>query len=176
MFSWFGPHCPCDPSAKQWVEERLQWLTKQFGLHILLERPVILPAAEFFPGRWDGTPEAAREMILRVCGHMGVDPTRVKLRFFTNKTPEHMGGEAGFAVGTWSTGGGGGGSDRFSLGEYGGSVRTASGRGRICTGRPTFPCRCWHTPWLTSHGIATKPGLLGPAICAGRRGRNSRWR
>jgi hypothetical protein len=38
MFGWFRPGCPCDPAAKSWVEERLQWLSKQFGLHILLER------------------------------------------------------------------------------------------------------------------------------------------
>ena len=44
MFGWFRPTCPCDPAAKQWVEDRLQWLTRQFGLHILLERPIILPS------------------------------------------------------------------------------------------------------------------------------------
>jgi hypothetical protein len=43
MFGWFRPTCPCDPAAKRWVEERLRWLTRQFGLHILLERPIILP-------------------------------------------------------------------------------------------------------------------------------------
>ena len=59
MFGWFGSICPCDSAAKSWVEDRLQWLSKQFGLHILLERPIILPTAEFFPDPWDGTPEAS---------------------------------------------------------------------------------------------------------------------
>ena len=74
MFGWFGPTCPCDPAAKRWVESRLQWLTQQFGLHILLERPIILPTPEFFPDPWDGSPKAVRAMFRRVCGYMGVDP------------------------------------------------------------------------------------------------------
>jgi hypothetical protein len=53
MFGWFRPTCPCDPSAKRWVEERLDWLSHEFGLHILLERPIILPTADFFPDDWD---------------------------------------------------------------------------------------------------------------------------
>jgi hypothetical protein len=59
MFGWFRPRCPCDPAAKRWVEDRLQWLSKQFGLHILLERPIIVPTAEYFPDAWDGSPKAA---------------------------------------------------------------------------------------------------------------------
>ena len=64
MFGWFKPTCPCDPAAKQWVENRLRWLTRQFGLGILLERPVILPTAEFFPDPWDGSPRAAQRMLV----------------------------------------------------------------------------------------------------------------
>ena len=41
MFGWFSPICPCDPAAKLWIESRLEWLTRQFGLHVLLESPVI---------------------------------------------------------------------------------------------------------------------------------------
>ena len=67
MFGWFGPTCPCDPEAKRWVEDRLAWLSKRFGLHTLLEAPVILPTHEFFPDPWDSSAKAVRQMFHRVC-------------------------------------------------------------------------------------------------------------
>jgi hypothetical protein len=107
MFSWFRPTSPCDPAAKRWVEERLRWLTNQFGLHILLERPVILPTAEFFPDAWDGSPKAVRRMFRRVCEYMGVDPDVVELKLFTDRTPRAMrelDPALGTTAGTWSGG------------------------------------------------------------------------
>lgn len=102
MFGWFRPTCPCDPQAKRWVEDRLRWLSKQFGLHILLERPIILPTPEFFPDDWDGTPRAARRMFHRVCEYMGVEKDDVELEFFNDRPIDPS---AGFAAGTWSRGG-----------------------------------------------------------------------
>jgi hypothetical protein len=105
MFGWFRPVCPCDAAAKPWLEERLGWLTRQFGLHVLLEAPVILPTEEFFPDPWDGTPKAARRMFRRVCEYMGVDTDAVELRFFDDPTPQSVHAldpSRGFAAGTWS--------------------------------------------------------------------------
>lgn len=102
MFGWFRPRCPCDPEAKRWVEERLQWLAKQFGLHILLERPIILPTAEHFPDAWDGSTKAARRMFRRVCGYMHVDPESVELRFGSEKRHDPFSG--GKAAASWSSG------------------------------------------------------------------------
>ncbi len=107
MFGWFRPTCPCDPATKQWIEERLRWLAKQFGLHILLERPIILPTAEFFPDPWDGSTKAARRMFERVCEYMGVDPDVLELQFFTDRTPSTVVAidpTRGFAAGTWQGG------------------------------------------------------------------------
>ena len=88
MFEWlFAPSCPCDPEAKRWVEDRLRWLSRQFGLHILLERPVILPTDEFFPDPYDGSPEAVQKMFRRVCRFMEVNPRNVDLRFYADRTP-----------------------------------------------------------------------------------------
>jgi hypothetical protein len=105
MFNWFQPVCPCDPAAKPWVEERLHWLTRQFGLHVLLEQPVVLPTEEFFPDPWDGSPKAARRMFNRVCGYMGVDPGAVELRLFDEKTTSlhALDPTLGIAAGTWSS-------------------------------------------------------------------------
>lgn len=105
MFGWFRPTCPCDPSAKQWVEDRLRWLVKQFGLHIILERPIVLPTPEFFPDPWDGTEQAARKMFRRVCKYMGVPADAVGLRFFNDQTTptDRALGQDTFAAGTWSS-------------------------------------------------------------------------
>jgi hypothetical protein len=104
MFDWFRPTCPCDPAAKPWVEDRLRWLTGQFGLHVLLERPVILPTEEFFPDPWDGSPKSARAMFHRVCEYMGVDRRSVELCFYDEKRGSltALDPALGIAAGTWS--------------------------------------------------------------------------
>jgi hypothetical protein len=66
------------------VEDRLRWLSRQFGLHILLERPVILPTHEFFPDPYDGSRQAVRIMFRRVCSYMEVDPSLCALRFVSD--------------------------------------------------------------------------------------------
>ncbi len=106
MFDWlFRPTCPCDAAAKPWVEQRLRWLSRQFGLHLMLERPMILPTQEFFPDPWDGTPRAGQAMFRRVCGYMGVTPGQVRLEFFddqTSRTILALDPSMGIAAGTWS--------------------------------------------------------------------------
>jgi hypothetical protein len=107
MFGWFKPTCPCDPEAKRWVENRLRWLTKQFGLHILLERPIILPTDEFFPDPYDGSPKAVHMMFHRVCGYMEVNPDRVEMQLYDDQTPGAIASMfGGFAAGTWQGGDG----------------------------------------------------------------------
>jgi hypothetical protein len=76
-------------------------LAKQFGLHILLERPIILPTSEYFPDAWDGSPKTARRMFRRVCGYMNVDPDRVELRF--NSEKRHDPFSDGMAAASWSS-------------------------------------------------------------------------
>ena len=109
MFGWLRPTCPCDPAAKRWVEDRLRWLTRQFGLHILLERPIVLPTDEFFPDPYDGSPKAARLIFRRVCRLMQVDPDTVSFELFADSTPgsvSAMDPGRGFAGGTWQEGNG----------------------------------------------------------------------
>jgi hypothetical protein len=104
MFGWFSPVCPCDPAAKQWIENRLEWLTRQFGLHILLESPVILPTSEFFPDQWDGSEQAVFHLFHRVCRYMRVDNEAVQLKLFIDKRVKRFASD-GFpdmAAGTWS--------------------------------------------------------------------------
>src|SRR5579862_2068901 len=107
MFGFGHPTCPCDPSAKRWVEGCIQMLAGHFGLHVLLERPIILPTNEFFPDAYDGSPGAVRVMFGRVCSYMGVDPDQVELEIFTDRTPHSISAldpSLGFAAGTWQGG------------------------------------------------------------------------
>jgi hypothetical protein len=107
MFGLFQPTCPCDAAAKRWVEERLQWLARKFGLHILLERPILLPTDAFFPDPYDGSPKAVRRMFRRVCKYMEVDPEAVDMKLFTDRTPRSMVAfdlTGGLAAGTWQGG------------------------------------------------------------------------
>ena len=104
MFGWFRPTCPCDPVAKRWIEDRLAWLSRQFGLHILLERSVILPTADFFPDPWDGSEAAAQRMFRRVCDYMGVNPHRVEIEFFNDRSHGSIAHDPtlrGISAGTW---------------------------------------------------------------------------
>jgi hypothetical protein len=107
MFGWFRPSCPCDPEAKRWVENRLEWLTRQFGLHILLEQPVVLPTDEFFPDAYDGSPKAVRRLFRRVCKYMQVASDSVEIKLFNHRTPPLASGSGamlGISAGTWSGG------------------------------------------------------------------------
>jgi hypothetical protein len=114
MFGWFRPTCPCDPAAKDWVEDRLRWLTKEFGLHILLERPIILPTPEFFPDPYNTSPDSVRALFDRVCGYMGIDSDHLEIRVFTDPS---AGGT--FAAGTWEEGGRSKHANEISVGPRG---------------------------------------------------------
>jgi hypothetical protein len=102
MFGLFRPTCPCDPSAKAWIEQRLQWLTKQFGLGVLLESKIVLPTPEFFPDAYDGSEKAVRRMFHRVRGYMGVSKNAVDLELFNDTSSGRMfDPNGGYAAGTW---------------------------------------------------------------------------
>jgi hypothetical protein len=82
VFDWlFRPSCPCDPAAKEWVEERLEWLSEEFDDSAFNGRRVVLPTPEFFPDPYDRSKKSVRALLDRVCGFMDVIPDLVKLRF-----------------------------------------------------------------------------------------------
>ena len=84
MFGWFRPTCPVEPHAKRWIEERLRWLSDQFGFDVFTQRTVILPLAEFFPDPYDGSDGSVRALLDRVCGYMDADPGLVEMELYTN--------------------------------------------------------------------------------------------
>lgn len=104
MFGLFRPTCPCDPAAKRWIEDKLNWLSKQFGLHILLERSVILPTVEFFPDQHNGSEECVHRLFDRVCEFMEVGHDSVELEIFDDTVGFGMASidpTRGIAGGTW---------------------------------------------------------------------------
>lgn len=100
MLGWlFPPSCPCDPAAKVWVEERLEWLAEEFDDHAFNGRRIVLPTREFFPDPYDGSQKAARRLFNRVCEFMDVIPELVQLRFKSDGGKLSVVNEAGMDVG-----------------------------------------------------------------------------
>ncbi len=85
MFDWFKPKCPVDAEAKRWIEDRLQWLSDQFGKETFTRRALILPTCDFFPDPMDGSFESVRNLLDQVCRYMDVEPDRVELELYKNK-------------------------------------------------------------------------------------------
>ncbi|HKB02043.1 MAG TPA: hypothetical protein VKD90_07475 [Gemmataceae bacterium] len=108
MFGWFRPTCPCDPAAKAWVEERLQWLVEEFDDTCFSDRHVMLPTPEFFPDPYDGSKKAVRTLLDRVCEYMGVLPDLVALKLVADAGQIWLVNDAGHylphAAGTYSEG------------------------------------------------------------------------
>lgn len=80
-FDCWKPKCPVGIRPKAWVELRMQWLVEQFGTKQLAQCKIVLPTEEYFPDPFDATPEAARRLLDRVCGYMGVYPAEITLQF-----------------------------------------------------------------------------------------------
>jgi hypothetical protein len=103
MFGLFRPSCPCDPPAKAWVEERLQWLVEEFDDTAFTGRQVVRPTPDFFPDPYDGSKKAVSRLLNRVCEYMDVVPDLVALKFtkdtgtigLVNEDGHEFGGAAG---------------------------------------------------------------------------------
>jgi len=109
MLGWlFKPSCPCDPAAKAWVEERLEWLTAEFDDSAFSGRRIVLPTPEFFPDPYDGSKKAVRILLDRVCGYMGVVPDLVAMKLVADAGKIWLVNEAGQylpgAAGTYAEG------------------------------------------------------------------------
>ncbi len=85
MLDWlFAPSCPCDVAAKEWVEERLDWLASEFDDSAFTGRRIVLPTREFFPDPYDGSEDSVRVLLERVCGYMDAIPDLIDLEYLSN--------------------------------------------------------------------------------------------
>jgi hypothetical protein len=86
MFDWlFRPTCPVEADDKKWLEGRMVWLTREFGLERLLDVRVILPTPKFFPDPYQGEERDVRALFKRVCRSMKIPREDVRLRFFEDE-------------------------------------------------------------------------------------------
>lgn len=82
MFGWLKgeSRCPVAPNLQAWLEGRVAWIAREFGIERLFDE-LVLPNDTFFPDEYHGTKDDARRLFEQVCEYMGVDPSRVDLRF-----------------------------------------------------------------------------------------------
>jgi hypothetical protein len=82
MNPMFGlrPKLPVTEEERLWVDEGFRRLGRMLGSSRLQNATVVLPTDEFFPDPWDGTESALKALFGRVCGYMGVNPSRVELQ------------------------------------------------------------------------------------------------
>lgn len=115
MFDWlFRPTCPCDRTAKAWLEDRLHWLYNEFPDNIFTTKRMVLPLPKYFPDKFDGSDASVQQMFDRVCQYMEVDREQIQLKIVQDaKDNFFLVNEAGHALphaaGTFSIG------DRYFL-------------------------------------------------------------
>lgn len=73
------PSCPIHPIAKDWLEDRLEWLFDQFGAEVFLVRPVVLPTHDLLPDGFDYSDTSLRRLLDRICDLMGANSASVDL-------------------------------------------------------------------------------------------------
>jgi hypothetical protein len=90
------------------LEERLEWLSREFQQSAFAGGPIVLPTPDFFPDRYDGSQDAARALAERVCDYMDVSPSLIDLRFHSTPRKLWLVNEAGkylpHAAGTYEEG------------------------------------------------------------------------
>jgi hypothetical protein len=79
LFGLWKPKCPLGLREKAWVEMRLRWLGEQFSVERLARAQVVMPTDDYFPEDYDGTLEAARVLLDRVCVLLGIPPAAVAI-------------------------------------------------------------------------------------------------
>ena len=76
-----GPKCPVSRDQKQWIEERMRWLQREFGPN-RTDVPVLQPTLQMFPRTWNGTPAESEELLRNLCEYMEVPRTSVSVNFY----------------------------------------------------------------------------------------------
>jgi HEAT repeat protein len=87
MYRQSSLKCPVDVFEKVWIERRMSWLARAFGVEFLSDAVVIEPTAEFFPDPYKGTENDARGIFDRVCEYMEIAPGSVDLGFLPTDDP-----------------------------------------------------------------------------------------
>lgn len=73
--------CPVDDEQRAWIEDRMLWLSDQFG-RLSAQGELAIPGPAFYPPDYRPTPEAITELVRRVEAVMGVEPDRITVELF----------------------------------------------------------------------------------------------
>ena len=92
---WFRNESPIENGAREWVNDRFDWLLRQFGLERMQSTRTIVPSTSFFREKYEQTEEGVRKLFDLTCGWMGIDPSSIELEFWQ---PEHRPGFTGQLV------------------------------------------------------------------------------
>src|SRR5947207_1575910 len=98
MLWFFQPRCPVDQVTRDWIDRRWKWLTDEFGGDFMIDAPTVLPTPEFFPDAYDGSEDAVRALVERVCEYMHVPPDLVDLEFYSEANRPEFVNENGLAI------------------------------------------------------------------------------
>ncbi len=98
MFEWFKLNCPVRRDEKDWLEYGLNWLSDQFEIERLRQCRVILPTDHFFPDVYDGSYNAVRRILIRVCHYMEVAPAEVSLRLYDGERESGLDADPGLPI------------------------------------------------------------------------------
>jgi hypothetical protein len=79
--------CPVDPAVQAWTESSMRWFTDEFGTDVL-QRDVMLPAADFIPPGYSATPGEIGDVVTQLCILMMVNPARIKIDLFGGSAQE----------------------------------------------------------------------------------------
>ncbi len=106
MFGWLRTKSPLGDDQRAWIDAKLTWLIDQFGKDHML-RAVITPTDEFFPARYQGTPDDAKVVLGHLCEYMNVELSRLELSFYksTQANPVRMSFDPGngeYALGAYA--------------------------------------------------------------------------
>ena len=79
FFGLFSPKPPLAVQEKASTEVRMRWLARQFGTDRLLKDQIVLPDDQWFPERYEGTPDDARQLLNRLCSLMQIAPSSIQI-------------------------------------------------------------------------------------------------
>ena len=98
MFDWLFTSCPVDQQAQQWIEQRMRWLTLEFGDSLLLDAPNVTPTEEFFPDKYNATDDSARKLVSRIGKYMHVPDSSYRLEFYSEEQNLALVNHEGYSV------------------------------------------------------------------------------
>jgi hypothetical protein len=99
MFDWlFRPSCPCDAAAKNWVEDRLEWLSGEFPESAFSGCEIILPTTKYFANPRADSVQSVQHLLVDVCEYMGVDRDGVRLEITSERNQPWLVDEHGHDI------------------------------------------------------------------------------